>query len=318
MKCAVRFGAVGAEIREYWGGMVLNGKVSRAASSSTGSPKGAVLRTKTSGVGAVRASVKVATKKGGTIQSVARAFKILDILAQGDGPVALTAISSGAGLNISTCHHLLNTLSQLGCVFQDPRTREYALGNKLFELSNARIRQIDLGSLAMPFLRDLNNRTGEAVHLAVIQGVELMTLAKLDTLHAVKVDSGYVGKSKAAHATATGKAILAYLGDADFKRIILAEKLERFTEHTLCSRKALLQNLKEVRSLGYAEDREEFQPGVHCVGAPIRNNAGEVVASVSCSVPTMRATADFFDQVRGLVIETAAKISQELGYLTPG
>lgn len=303
----------------------MNAKGTRAALSASQNDLRETRASEERSRGPVRSSVKVA-KKGGTIQSVERAFKILDVLARGDGPIGLTEISSDVGLNISTCHHLLNTLSQLGCVFQDPRTREYALGNKLFELSNARIRQIDLGTLAMPVLRDLNARTGEAVHLAVLQGVELMTIAKLDTLHAVKVDSGYVGKSKAAHATATGKAILAHLAEAEFRRVIFAgnsaesraEHLERFTEHTLCSEALLQADLEKVRRLGYAEDREEFQPGVHCVGAPIRNNSGEVVASLSCSVPTMRATDAFFAKVRDLVITAARDISHDLGYRAAG
>lgn len=247
------------------------------------------------------------------IQSVARALQVLEFLAGAAEPQSLAEISAGTGLNASTCHHLLATLGARGYVVQNPRSRGYALGNKIFELSEARARQFNVVEAAMPTLRALNRSTGEAVHLAVLQGRELVTVAKLDSLHAVKVDSGFVGKSNAAHATALGKAILAWLPESELKAIIDAQGMTRFTGNTIGDLETLRAQLALVRRHGFAEDREEFQPGVICIGAAIRNYTGAVIASLSCSIPTMRASEETTAAVRERVRAAAFELSQALG-----
>ena len=145
------------------------------------------------------------------IQSVDRAIDLLEALSHSRTSPTLMELSERTGLNPSTCHHLLATLAARGYVLKNPRTKEYSLGNKILELSDARARQFDLLGSALPKLESLNRETGEAVHLAVLQARELIPVVTLESLHAVKVDSGIVGKSNAAHATALGKAILAWL-----------------------------------------------------------------------------------------------------------
>lgn len=247
------------------------------------------------------------------IQSVDRALTIMETLAQSRGGMSLRELAAATGLNASTCHHLLMTLAGRGYVSQEPRTREYALGNKILDLSDARVRQIDIVRLAMPALVRLNEATGEAVHLAAMQGRELVTLAKLDSSHAVKVDSGAIGKSGAAHATATGKAILAWLPEDEIRAILTATGMKAYTENTLRAPDALIKQLALVRRHGYAEDREEFQPGVFCVGTAIRDHAGAVAASLGCSIPTMRAKDGALGDIREKVVAAAAEVSRQLG-----
>jgi IclR family acetate operon transcriptional repressor len=265
----------------------------------------------------LRASDAPRERASGTIRSVDRALDILEVLTRSGGALALSEISARTGLNASTCHHLLATLMARGYIGQNGRNREYMIGNKVFDLADARARQFSLVEVAMPRLRALNEETREAVHLAVIQARELITVAKLDSLHAVKVDSGFVGKSNAAHATASGKAILAWLPEAELTAIATAKGLERFTENTVTDIEALRAELALVRRHGFAQDREEFQPGVICIGAAIRNHTGGVIASVSCSTPTMRASDEGLAKVTELVKATAAALSQELGSRGP-
>jgi DNA-binding IclR family transcriptional regulator len=253
-------------------------------------------------------------KSGRGIQSVDRALDILEMLAQSRQGLPLMELSARTGLNFSTCHHLLATMARRGYVSQDRRTKYYFLGNRVFGLSDGRTRQLDLLAYAKPALEELNRRTGEAVHLAVVEAGELVTLAKLDSLHAVKVDGGYVGRSKAVHATATGKAILAFQPEDAIYEMLARNGLPRFTDKTICGVEALKQELKAVREQGYSQDSEEFQAGVICFGAPIRDRGGKVVASVSASLPTMRASDAALAQLRHLVPQCADTISQELGY----
>lgn len=254
-------------------------------------------------------------KAGPVIQSVDRALDILEALTQAEGALGLKDVARCCGLKASTCHHLLGTLLRRGYIRQGAGTRLYELGNKILELGAARTRQIDLVGIAMPVLQTLNEQTTEAVHLAVIEGHELATLAKLDSRHAVKVDSGVVGKAVAAHATATGKAIIAFWPQTEVETLIRLKGLTRFTKETICDARTLAVELARVRAQGYAEDREEFQPGVICIGAPIRNHEERIVASLSCSTPLMRAREKDLRHIRESVLAAAVEISRQLGWV---
>jgi IclR family transcriptional regulator, acetate operon repressor len=252
-------------------------------------------------------------KSGRTIQSIDRALDLLDILAAADGELALGEIAAKAGLNSSTCHHLLATLSQRGYVGRNPRGRTYFLGARITELSNRRLKQFNLIDIAMPELRHLNHATGESVHLAVLQGSALVTLAKLDSRLPVRVGSDETGMANAAHATATGKAILAWLPEAEIARVIAGNGLRRFTEKTIGTIAELMEDLRLVRRNGFAIDQEEFQPGVVCIGVAIRDHAGAVIGSVSSSMPAMRATDKTLQAVKTAVKACAATLSERFG-----
>jgi IclR family acetate operon transcriptional repressor len=236
----------------------------------------------------------------------------LEALARASGKISLAELSARTGLHLSTCHHLVATIAARGYITQDRDTRHYSLGSKIFELSEARTRQIDLVALATPHLNRLNRETGEAVHLAVIEGTDLVTVARLNSLYAVRVDNA-ISKSNAAHATATGKAILAWLPESEIDEILASKGMERFTPNTIVQRDALIEELRLVRRYGYSEDREEFQPGVYSVGGAIRSHKGMVVGSICLSLPTMRAMEDAVAKARRAVKSVALTMSKELG-----
>lgn len=248
------------------------------------------------------------------IQSVERALRLLELLAKGD--LRLNAISKALNLNVSTCHHLLSTLLEHGYVAQSAHDRSYFLGNKVSELSRSRMRQFNIAEIAMNGLRALNERTGETVHLAVMQGDELITLAVLDSHHAVRVVTAPGGKSDAAHATATGKAILAWLPEQEIERIIERRGLTPFTGKTIVNRHDLLENLRHVRRNGFSVDNEEYQPGVVCIGAAIRDHAGAVIGAFSCSMPSMRANKKHLNAIENDVRATARILSDAVGVTT--
>lgn len=260
--------------------------------------------------------MSVPAGRGTTIQSVERALDLMEALGNAPDGMPLGQLSAQTGLHFSTCHHLLATLVLRGYVNQDPRTKHYLLGNQVLRLQHARVQQINLVTLANPFLRELNQATGEAVHLAVLQARELVTVAKLESQHAIKVDNGFVGKSNAAHATATGKAILAYLADGELAAIIDSKGLPQFTRRTITSVSALKEELERVRQLGYSTDDEEFQLGVFCVGAPVWDHTSQVLASISCSAPQMRvANQEAIDRLIRLTRSIADRLSKELGFM---
>jgi IclR family acetate operon transcriptional repressor len=244
-----------------------------------------------------------------SIQSVDRALTLLETIAELGGETTLTELASRTGLNISTCHHLLSTLVKWGYVAKVPGRRTYALGGRILHLGHACLRQVDLPRRAQPFLERINALTGETVHLAVLQGDHLVTLAKREARHAVRVDAA--AQSDAAHATATGKAMLAWLPEDEIRRI--AGGMPRFTPSTITDFAALIEDLRLVRRNGFAIDREEFQPGVVCIGAAIRDHAGAVVGAISASAPTMRANEAQLARMREEVTVAARALSAELG-----
>src|SRR6185312_1109050 len=140
-----------------------------------------------------------------------------------------------------------------------------------------------------PYLEAINRATGETVHLAALQGDAVITLAVREARHAVRVDTGKIGRLEAPHATSVGKAILAWLPEDEMQRI-LSSGMKRCTEKTITEFPQLLESLRVVRRNGYAIDREEYLPGVICVGAAIRDQAGTVIGAISASTPTMRAS----------------------------
>lgn len=250
---------------------------------------------------------------GGGVQSVERALSLLELLAQSGGGTSLTDLSGRAGLNISTCHHLLATLAKAGYVAQIPGRRTYALGARVLHLGQAFMRQVDLPRRAQPILDRLNEATGEAVHLAVLQGDQVVTVAKSEARQAVRVDAGVIGSAEPPHATATGKAMLAWLPDDQTRRILDVNGLKRFTPNTITDRAALIEDMRHVRRNGFAVDREEFQLGVVCVGAAVRDHSGAVIGSLSASAPAFRASEEHLALMRQAVAEAARELSAEFG-----
>jgi IclR family acetate operon transcriptional repressor len=246
-----------------------------------------------------------------SIQSVDRALFLLETIAEAGGEATLTDLSVRTGLNISTCHHLLATLIQRGFAAKVPGRRLYALGARILYLGHACL-QVDLPRRAQPFLEAINATTGETVHLAALQGDQVVTVARREARHAVRVDSGPIGKVDAPHATSLGKAILAWLPEDEMKRMV-AHGMKRFTENTITEFPALIEDLRHVRRNGYSTDREEILPGVICIGAAIRDQAGTVIGAISASTPTMRATEEHLDLMRKEIVGAARAMSALFG-----
>ena len=134
----------------------------------------------------------------GSIQSVDRALSLLEALAEAGGEASLTDLSRRTRLNVSTCHHLLSTLVNWGYVAKVPGRRSYALGARVLYLGHACLRQVDLPRRAQAHIDRINAVTGETVHLAVLQGDNIVTLVKREARHAVRVDTGMVGTQRRA------------------------------------------------------------------------------------------------------------------------
>lgn len=247
------------------------------------------------------------------IQSVDRAITLLETIADAGGEATLTEIAGRAELNISTSHHLLSTLVRRGYVTKVPGRRSYALGGRILELGYASLRRIELPQRAERFITRVNETTGEAVHLVMLQHDTMVHLAKREA----RVPSpGPMMRPDGAHAKASGKAILAWLPEYEARRVTTAQGMIKFTPNTITEWPALKEELRHVRRNNYAMDREEYQPGMICIGSAVRDHQGAVVAAVSASTSLARATDAHIKLICDEVVGAAHAISAELGDAT--
>lgn len=246
------------------------------------------------------------------VRSVERAFSILQLFSKDERSIGLTTVSKRVGLHKSTCFGLLYTLQQLGYVQQDAETGQYGLGLKAFELGQAYIGGLDLRSLSRPLLAQLGEATQETVHLVLLEGLRAIYIDKVEVAHAIGISSR-VGQEVKLHCTAVGKALLAHMAPEDLNEV-LSHPLERFTPQTITDRMHLVEHLQRIRERGFAVDDHERDIGLRCIGAPIFNARGSVVAGISISAPSSRLSWEKVDEVGPLMRRTAQDISRHLGY----
>ena len=165
----------------------------------------------------------------------------------------------------------------------------------------------------MPELGRLNQETGEAVDFSVLRNHQLLSLARLESSDPVAVGSSTRGVSMAVHATAGGKAILAWLPEVQVDKVLTETGLREFTDNTITDAQVLSAELRNIRHNGYASDCEEFQVGVRCIGSCVRDYNGAVIGAVSCSMPELRVTTELVEKIRDAVCSCAKVLCECLG-----
>jgi len=251
-------------------------------------------------------------QRGRTIQSVDRALHVLETIAEASDDITVSEVSERVGLNVSTCHHLITTLVYRGYVTHVSRSRGYALGPKLAELVETSEKESDPAILLEPDLRELGARLGHGVQFAVLSETSLLTKLSVPNSADNVVEPDEVRKMTALHATATGKAILAWIPDTELVRVISANGLTGYTPQTITTLSGLVEELRLVRRRKYAVDDQEFVEGIVCIGATIREGAGAVIGSISTTVSAERATEDYRQYLIKEVIRAANSFSNKL------
>ncbi|WP_172330424.1 IclR family transcriptional regulator [Mangrovicoccus sp. HB161399] len=217
------------------------------------------------------------------IQSVERALGLLELVAQHPDGIGLSELSAASGLKASTCHHLLATLVARGYVGQYGRNRAYVMGERIRDLSEMAESRRDPAVILRDPLRHLGRRLEHAVQMAVMSESALLTKLSIPDPNGRIAETDEVEKMAAAHATATGKAILAWIPDTELVRVISANGLTAYTPKTITSLSGLVEELRLTRRRKYAFDDEEFREGTVCIGASLRNGAGAVIGAISVS-----------------------------------
>jgi len=247
------------------------------------------------------------------IQSILKALDILEAFTEEEYILGVTDLSERLGYPKGTVHNILKTLESRGYIEADPVTSRYSLGLSVLKLSNAVRANIEIRDRAEPLLRELAEWSQEIVYLTVLHSGYSVYVGSIEAPGRLPTSSA-LGLQVPLHCTSVGKAKMAFLSEEEIDRIIERIGLQRFTPSTITDPAELKAELALVRERGYAVDREEHEVGVRCVGAPIRNELGSVVASCSVSGPAGRITDARTAELAPQVMKIAAEISRRLGY----
>jgi len=247
------------------------------------------------------------------INSVLKAIDIINLFSPAEPRLSLGEISRRLDLPKSTAHSLLATLHSRG-IIEKVNGDEYALGTAIIGLTHAVRVNVEIRDRAAQLLRQLADATHESVYLTTLDGDYCLYIYAVESSHRLLARTA-VGDRALLHCTSVGKAILAYLPEQQAAGIIGRAGLPAFTPHTITSAAGLAEDLAQIRSQGFALDREEHERGVFCVGAPIFDQRGSVIGSCSVSGTDPEILAGLLPWLSGQVAGTAHEISRRMGYV---
>ena len=250
----------------------------------------------------------VGSEPSGEVQSLDRAIGLLEMLASGEG-LGLSELARHTELPPSTVHRLLMTLNRRGLVSHDSETGLWTVGVGLFRIGSAYLRIRKLPEIVRPVIRKLLDEVGETVNVSMLDQRELVCVAQAES-HAPVRAFFRLGRRLPLHASAAGKAILAAGSPAFRDDLLEGAPIERFTDTTHRSRKALLADVGEVATRGWAFDDEEHTVGMQCVSAAILNEWSEPAGAISISAPAVRMGRERAEVLGERVKATALHLSE--------
>jgi IclR family transcriptional regulator, pca regulon regulatory protein len=250
-------------------------------------------------------------------QSLERGLAILACFTPERPVLGIADIADDLGMSRSTTHRYVITLVALGYLEQGA-SRKYRLGLKVTDLGMAALNSTGLREHAHEYLEELRQRTSYTTNLAVLDGIEILYVDRARSFRRgqSKIDLGlHPGSRLPAYCTAMGKLLLAYLPENEQAELLTEMKLTKQGPNTITSKKALLTELDEIQSEGFAVNDEELAPELHSIAAPVRNEAREVVAAVNLAAHTsMISLSELVDALSPHLVSTADRISARLGY----
>jgi DNA-binding IclR family transcriptional regulator len=241
------------------------------------------------------------------VKSAVRTVELLDYLARNNGPHTLTELQQRLGYPKSSLHVLLRTLVGLGWLETDTTGTLYRIGMRALLVGTSYIDTDEVVRLSRDVLDWVAEETAETVHLARLDGFDVVYLATRESTHYLRPFSR-VGRRLPAYATSLGKALLAARSDEEV-RGLLPGLMEPLTPRTLASEADLLADLARTRERGYAIDREENTAGLMCFGValPYRYPPRD---ALSCSVPVARMTPEREQQIPAILLEASARATE--------
>lgn len=248
------------------------------------------------------------------IQSLANGLDILDILVEADHPLGVTELARKIDLDKSTVYRLLSTLASRSYIIQEVDTRRYLPSLKIVSHGRKIINDIQLRSVAKPYLKKLTLSTGESSDLAILAGLRVVFIDHEDTDASLNVQAE-IGQVAPPHCTALGKVLTIQYTADEIKNLYKDYELRPFTSRTITSIDELIIHLEKVKQRGFSTDEEEYNFGVTSIAAPIYDHNNTVVAAVGISGPSIRMSSERIYELAPSVVGAAREISSKLGQL---
>ena len=216
------------------------------------------------------------------VKSLQKALEILNYFTE--KPIlGVTEISEHFGLYKSTVHNILSTLKAMEYLEQDEASGKYCLGMQIFNLSKALGDTYSITKIAMPYMQEIANQTGERVYLAVPYREEVLYLEAMYPADSVELMRSILGERARMYCTGLGKAMLANMGEQEIQNYLEHQELEAFTENSITNKEQLYQDLVRTRQRGYAIDDMGHEFGIKCIAMPVFSRNGSLYAAISIS-----------------------------------
>lgn len=248
-----------------------------------------------------------------SVQSINRALDIVESLAVQQSGLSLTDIAGEVGLPKSTVYRIISTLVKRGYVDRNT-DGNYKIGLKLIEAVSCHINSLELQTQARPYVLQIAANLGLTSHLGVMDGDKVVYIEKMDVLSSVKMYS-QIGLRTHAYCSSLGKCMLSNYSKEELNAVMANCSFIKFTPNTIGSIEELHDEMSIVRKQGWAMDNEEYERGHRCIGAPIYDYRGDIIAAISASGDKHVLTDDRIESVAEYVKATALEISKGMGYV---
>lgn len=249
------------------------------------------------------------TEKQQNVQSLDRAFEILELLCESKNGLSISEISEKTNLHKSTVHRLLGSMVHRNYVKQDSHTSMYYASTKISELGNLVLDHLDIVRLAKPEMEKLCDMVEETVHLVMREGNEIVYIQKVENEKNAMRMFSRIGMRRPMYCTGVGKMLLSACDEKEIRKIWEESEIVPFTPNTIVKYEDLQKALENIQKTGFSMDDEENEIGVRCIAVAIPSNINENKYAISVSAPITRLTEEKIKQWVPLLLQTAQNIS---------
>ena len=247
------------------------------------------------------------------VQSIQRAFDILEVLATERDGMGVTQLGERLDLHKSTVHRLLNTMMSLGYIDKKPITGVYCLGMKFVELASLYLGSVELKAEANYYMREYLDRVGLPLQMAILSDGEALFIEKVEQANSIRIYA-QIGRRVPIYCSSLGKALVFDYSDDEIEELYKGKKLEKYTEKTITSVKDLIAEINTAREQGWSYNRGEFESDVHGVAAPIYDYRGVIIAAIGAPFREIQLGERKPADIAVYICELAKTVSMRMGY----
>ena len=253
------------------------------------------------------------------VQSVDRALRIIEFLAENPTGAGITEISKSLGLSKGTVHRLISTLKERDFAYQSSNTELYRLSYKILYLYNCISNNIDMFKVSRPIIRKFADKVDATVHLATLdeKRSNIVYIDRIEPMNSQKpfVMSSRVGKKAPCYCTAAGKMLLSQYSDDEIRDIMKGEEYKTYTDKTIKNIDEFLEEIHKVRKQGYALDENEYDHGIICKSIPIYNSNDKIDFAMSVTGLILYTKAEELINLKDQLDEVSRKVSNAINYI---